>query len=180
MKNKKIITIISLLCFMHVLAQAAGFNKFDKTNFQTQLNLAKQEIENSAPQSIDGKILTLLNSFDAKMYKNIKSDVKVPAITQTKYSVVRNARKKQEYIKHYTSAMRAESEVAAKQKYFRKTAAIFNYLKGYDRSISYQTKTALLSRANQVVQKAKGNDFKAAYNLAEDLSKDFYKYVKVN
>ena len=181
MINKKIITIISLVFFMQVLAQAGNFNKFDITNFQTQLNLAKQEIENAAPQSIDGKILAVLNSFDATMYKNIKSDVKVPALSNKKCSLaVRNSARKQEYIKHYTGTMRSESEVAEKQNYFRKTAAIFNYLKGYDRRISYQTKSALLGRANQVVQKAKINDFKAAYNLAEELSKDFYKYVKVN
>ena len=76
--------------------------------------------------------------------------------------------------------MRAEGDIIAKQIYFRKTAAILNYLKGYDRSISYQIKTSLLNRTNQVVQKAKANDFKGAYKLAEDMSKDFYKYVKLN
>ena len=76
--------------------------------------------------------------------------------------------------------MRAEGNVAAKQIYFRKTAAILNYLKGYDRNISYKTKTALLSRTNQVVQKARANDFKGAYKLAEGLSKDYYRYVKLS
>lgn len=76
--------------------------------------------------------------------------------------------------------MRAESDILEKQEYFRKSAAIFNYLKGYDRTISYQIKNDLLNRAKAVVAKGKANDFKGAYYLAEGLSKDFYKYVKLS
>lgn len=182
MIKKSMITIILILCFAQVYA-SNNFKEFDKTNFQTQLNLAKQTVEKeylNNTQSIDAKILVLLNSFDAKLYKSIKSDIEVPQITQTKYSTIRSATKKQEYIKHYVGQMRADSNIVTKQFYFRKTAAILNYLKGYDRSISYQTKTALLNRAGQVVQKAKANDFKGAYKLAEDLSKDYYRYVKLS
>ena len=183
MIKKSIITIISLLCFAQVYAKNNSFSEFDKTNFKTQLNRAKQAVEReylNNNQSIDAKIIALLNSFDAKLYKSIKSDVEVPQITKTKYSPVRSTRRKHEYIKHYSSQMRAGSDIAKKQEYFRKTAAILNYLKGYDRGVSYQTKTALLSRVNQVVQKGRANDFKAAYSLAESLSKDYYKYVKIN
>ena len=183
MIKKSIITIISLLCFAQVYARENGFKEFDKTNFKNQLTLAKRAVENeylNNTQSIDAKILALLNSFDAKLYKSIKSDIEVPPITQTKYTTFRSATKKQEYIKHYTRQMRADSNIVAKQIYFRKTAAILNYLKGYDRNIPYKTKTALLNRTNQVVQKAKSNDFKGAYKLAEDLSKDYYKYVKLS
>ena len=182
MIKKGIITIISLLCFMQVQAKSVGFNKFDITNFKAQLNLIKQETEKeylAANQSIDAQIMAQLNAFNANMYKNIKSDVNVPQITQTKFSLVRNSRRKHEYIKHYTRQMFAESDLAKKQEYFRKTAAIFSYLKGYDRRLSYQIKN-LLNRAKEVVQKAKNNDFKRAYNLAEALSKDFYKYVKLS
>lgn len=183
MIKKSIITIISLLCFAQVYAKNNSFSEFDKANFKTQLNLAKQKVEKeylNNTQSIDAKIMALLNSFDAKLYKSIKSDVNVPPITKTKFSTIRSAQKKHEYIKHYTSQMRASSEIAAKQAYFRKTAAILNYLKGYDRGINHQVKNALFNRTNQVVQKAKANDFKTAYKLAEDLSKDFYKYVKLS
>ena len=183
MIKKNIIIIISLLCFAQVYAKDNNLGKFDKTNFQRELTLAKQTVEReylNNTQSIDAKIIALLNSFDAKLYKSIKSDIEVPQITQTKYSAVRSTRRKQEYIKHYTSQMRAEGDIIAKQIYFRKTAAILNYLKGYDRSISYQIKTSLLNRTNQVVQKAKANDFKGAYKLAEDLAKDYYRYVKLS
>lgn len=183
MIKKSIITIISLLCFMQVLAQAGNFKEFDATNFKAQLTQIKQKVEkeySANTQDIDVQIIAALSSFNAAMYKNIKSDVNVPPITQTKYSVIRNARKKNEYIKHYTSQMRASSEIAAKQTYFRKTAAILNYLKGYDRSIPYQRKNDLLSRAKAVVAKGKANDFKGAYSLAKDLAKDYYGYVKVN
>ncbi|MBQ4492983.1 MAG: hypothetical protein II972_00035 [Elusimicrobiaceae bacterium] len=183
MIKKSIITIISLLCFAQVYAKDNNFKEFDKANFKTQLNLAKQAVEKeylSKTSSIDAKIIALLNSFDAKLYKSIKSDVNVPPITKTKFSTIRSAQKKHEYIKHYASQMRADTDIAKKQVYFRKTAAILNYLKGYDRGMAYQTKTTLLNRTNQVVQKAKANDFKTAYKLAEDLSKDFYKYVKLS
>lgn len=183
MMKKSLITLVCLLCFMQVQAKNNNFKEFDETNFKTKLTQIKQEVEKeylANNQSIDAQILVLLNSFDEKMYKSIKSDVNVPPITQTKYSVIRSTRKKHEYIQHYTNKMRAESDIASKQAYFRKTAAIFNYLKGYDRSISYQTKNVLLTRANQVVQKAKANDFKGAYYLADALSKDFYKYVKLS
>lgn len=182
MIKKSLIIIALLLCFAQVYAKNNNFKEFDKTNFKTQLNQAKQAVEReylNNTKSIDAKIIALLNSFDAKLYKSIKSDIEVTPITQTKYSAVRSARKKHEYIKHYTSQMRAEGNIAAKQIYFRKTAAILNYLKGYDRSISYKTKTVLLERASQVVQKAKANDFKGAYKLAEGLSKDYYRYVKL-
>lgn len=183
MINKSIISLIFLLCFMHVYAKNLSFKEFDTTNFKTQLNLVKQETEKeylNNTQSIDAKIIAVLNSFDANMYKSIKSDIYVTPITKTKFSVVRNVRRKQEYIKHYTRQIFAESNLAKKQEYFRKTAAIFNYLKGYDRRLSYQIKNDLLNRAKEIVQKAKNNDFKQAYNLAEALSKDFYRYVKLS
>ena len=183
MMKKSLIPLVCLLCFMQVQAKNNNFKEFDETNFKAKLTQIKQEVEKeylANNQNIDVQIIAVLSSFNSNMYKNIKSDVYVTPITQTKYSVIRSARKKNEYIKHYTSKMRAESEIASKQEYFRKTAAIFNYLKGYDRSISYQTKNVLLTRANQVVKKAKENDFKQAYNLAEALSKDFYKYVKLS
>ena len=183
MKNKIIISITLLLCFMQVYAKNYNFTEFDSVGFKAQLNLVKQEAEKeylNKTQSIDAQILATLSSFNASMYKSIKSDIYVTPITQTKYSVIRSARKKNEYIKHYTSKMRAESDIAEKQKYFRKTAAILNYLKGYDKNISYQIKASLLNRANQVVVKGKANDFKGAYSLAEGLSRDFYKYVKLS
>lgn len=183
MIKKSLIIIALLLCFAQVYAKNNNFKEFDKTNFKKELTLAKQAVEReylSNSKSIDAKIIALLNSFDARLYKSIKSDIEVPTITQTKYSAMRSARRKHEYIKHYTKQMRADANIAAKQIYFRKTAAILNYLKGYDRSISYKTKTVLLERASQVVQKAKANDFKGAYKLAEDMSKDYYRYVKLS
>lgn len=183
MIKRSMITIISLLCFMQVYAKGNNFKEFDLTNFKAQLTQIKQEVEKeyiANNQDIDVQIIAALSSFNSNMYKSIKSDVYVTPITQTKYSVIRSARKKNEYIKHYTSKMRAENDIADKQAYFRKTAAILNYLKGYDRSISYQIKTALLNRVNQVVAKGKANDFKGAYSLAKDLAKDYYGYVKLN
>ncbi|GEM_PF-5262659 len=183
MIKKTIITIILLLCFMQVYAKDNRLVEFDITNFKAQLALLKQQVEKeylNNTQSIDAEIISVLSSFNSTMYKNIKSDVYVAPITQTKYSVIRSARKKNEYIKHYIGQMRAESDIQEKQEYFRKSAAIFNYLKGYDRNISYQIKSNLLIRAGQVVQKAKANDFKGAYSLAKLLSQDYYKYVKVN
>ena len=183
MIKRSIIIIISLLCFMQVYAKGNNFKEFDITNFKAQLTQVKQEVEKeyfANNQGIDAQIITALSSFNAAMYKNIKSDVSVTPITQTKYSVIRSARKKNEYIKHYVGQMRAENDLATKREYFRKTAAILNYLKGYDRSISYQIKVELLNRTNQVVAKGKSNDFKGAYNLAKDLAKDYYGYVKLN
>lgn len=183
MIKKSIITLISLLCFMQVYAKGNNFKEFDITNFKAQLTQVKQEVEKeyfANNQGIDAQIIATLSSFNSAMYKSIKSDVYVTPITQTKYSVIRSARRKNEYIKHYISKMRAESDIADKQAYFRKTAAILNYLKGYDRSISYQIKNDLLSRAKEVVAKGKANDFKGAYSLAKDLAKDYYGYVKVN
>jgi hypothetical protein len=168
---------------MQVQAKESLFKELDINKFKTELILLKQQTEKEYSlknQGIDEEIISVLSSFNSAMYKSIKSDVSVTPITQTKYSVIRSATKKHEYIKHYTSQLRANNDIAEKQAYFRKTAAILNYLKGYDRNISYQIKSSLLSRAKAVVQRGKANDFKGAYYLAEGLSKDFYKYVKLS
>ena len=180
-KRNIIISLISLFCFMQAQAKDISFKAFHEDNFKTQLNQLKQEAQAkylAAKQGIDAQINTLLNSFDLKMYKSIKSDTVVPALTDRKYSVSRSSRRKKELTKHYWNLMKASQEIGQKQEYFHKTAAILNYLKGYDRKMPFNTKKELLSAVNKVVQKGKENDFKEAYNLAKGLSKNFFKYVR--
>lgn len=182
-KRNIIISLISLFCFMQVQAKDISFKAFNEDDFKAQLNRLKQETQAkywAANQGIDAQINTLLNSFDLKMYKSIKSDTVVPQLTEGKYSLLRSSRRKRETTKYYWNLMKANQEISQKQEYFHKTAAILNYLKRYDRKMPFNTKKELLSALNKVVQKGKENDFKEAYRLAKGLSKNFFKYVRVS
>ena len=136
MIKRSIILIVYLLCFSQIYAKDSSLVKFDKTNFEAGLIAVKQEVQNQALLSLnplDSQIKTLLNSFDLKLYKSIKSDTKITPEPKLKYpAAVRQASQKLAYTKYINSQNKAKSEIEKKQEYFHRTAALLTYLKAYD------------------------------------------------